>query len=114
MILVETVSPCEKVREETEERLVLAAAQDDDQRTEKPRAAESLGTLLESIPSISTSSSPAHRTNTETILTSSQSPTEEGLAQSSSGGYTRNTKVRESKGKGKVAKGKLRYLSAEK
>ncbi|XP_077304138.1 neurabin-1-like isoform X3 [Lithobates pipiens] len=41
-ILVETVSPCEKVREETEERLVLAAAQDDDQRTEKPRAAESL------------------------------------------------------------------------
>ncbi|XP_040213676.1 neurabin-1-like isoform X2 [Rana temporaria] len=103
VILVETVSPCEKVREETEERLVLAAAQDDDQRTEKPRA-ESLGTLLESIPSISTSSSPAHRTNTETILTSSQSPTEEGLAQSSSGGYTRNTKVRESKGKGKVAK----------
>lgn len=103
-ILLETVSPCEKVREETEERLVLAAAQDDDQRTEKSRAAESLGTLLEPIPSISTSSSPAHRTNTETILTSSQSPTEEGLAQSSSGGYTRNTKVRESKGKGKVAK----------
>ncbi|XP_018428086.1 PREDICTED: neurabin-1-like [Nanorana parkeri] len=103
-IPAETVSPCEKVAEETEERLVLAAAEDDDQRAEKSQAAESLGTLLESVPSISTSSSPTYRTNTETILTSSQSPTEEGLAQSSSGGYTRNTKVRESKGKGKVAK----------
>ncbi|KAM5152078.1 neurabin-1-like [Mantella aurantiaca] len=100
-IPVETMRPCERVPEEAEERLLLAACQDDDQSTEQ---AESLGTLLESIPSISTSSSPAHRTNTETILTSSQSPTEEGLAQSSSGGYTRNTKVRESKGKGKVAK----------
>nr|DBA19839.1 TPA: hypothetical protein GDO54_015609 [Pyxicephalus adspersus]DBA19840.1 TPA: hypothetical protein GDO54_015609 [Pyxicephalus adspersus] len=103
-IPVETVNPCEKLTEEREERLVLAAAQDDDQRAEKPRGAESLGTLLESISSISTSSYPAHRTNTETILTSSQSPTEEGLAQGSSGGYARNTKVRESKGKGKVTK----------
>lgn len=102
------MSPCEKGTEETQERLVLGAAQDEDQMPEKSRAAESLGTLLESISSISTSSSPTHRTNTETILTSSQSPTEEGLAQSSSGGYNRNTKVRESKGKGKVAKGKLR------
>ncbi|KAG8559628.1 hypothetical protein GDO81_017395 [Engystomops pustulosus] len=95
-----TVSPCEKT-DDSEDQL---CSQDEDQRIEKSRAAESLGSLLESNPSISTSSSPAHRTNTETILTSSQSPTGEGLAQSSSGGYIRNTKLRESKGKGKVAK----------
>ncbi|KAM3917473.1 neurabin-1-like isoform 2-T2 [Leptodactylus fuscus] len=96
----ETVSPCEKT-DDSEDQL---GSQDEEQRIEKSQAAESLGSLLESNPSISTSSSPAHRTNTETILTSSQSPTGEGLAQSSSGGYIRNTKLRESKGKGKVAK----------
>ncbi|KAG9477327.1 hypothetical protein GDO78_002625 [Eleutherodactylus coqui] len=96
----ETTSPCEKT-DDSEDQL---GSQDEDQRIEKSRTAESLGSLLESNPSISTSSSPAHRTNTETILTSSQSPTGEGLAQSSSGGYIRNTKLRESKGKGKVAK----------
>lgn len=96
----EAVSPCEKT-DDSEDQL---GSQDEDQRIEKSQAAESLGSLLESDPSISTSSSPAHRTNTDTILTSSQSPTGEGLAQSSSGGYIRNTKLRESKGKGKVAK----------
>ncbi|XP_069589250.1 neurabin-2-like isoform X1 [Ranitomeya imitator] len=89
----ETVSPCEKT-DDSEDQL---GSQDEDQRIEKSQAAESLGSLLESNPSISTSSSPAHRTNTETILTSSQSPTGEGLA-------NRNTKLRESKGKGKVSK----------
>ncbi|XP_056392259.1 neurabin-1-like isoform X2 [Hyla sarda] len=96
----EAASPCEKT-DDSEDQL---CSQDEDQRIEKSRAAESLGSLLESDPSITTSSSPAHRTNTDTILTSSQSPTGEGLAQSSSGGYIRNTKLRESKGKGKVAK----------
>ncbi|XP_073401993.1 neurabin-2-like isoform X2 [Dendrobates tinctorius] len=90
----ETVSPCEKTDDSEDQ---LSGFQDEDQRIEKSRAAESLGSLLESNPSISTSSSPAHRTNTETILTSSHSPTGEGLA-------NRNTKLRESKGKGKVAK----------
>ncbi|XP_040297232.1 neurabin-1-like isoform X1 [Bufo bufo] len=100
----ETVSPSEKT-DDSEDQL---GSQDEDQRIEKSQTAESLGSLLESNPSISTSSSPAHRTNTETILTSSQSPTGEGLAQSSSGGYIRNTKLRESKGKGKVAKDEKR------
>ncbi|KAM4025725.1 neurabin-1-like isoform 2-T3 [Anomaloglossus baeobatrachus] len=99
-LLPETVSPCEK----TDDLEDLLSSQEEDQRIEKSRAAESLGSLLESNPSISTSSSPAHRTNTETILTSSQSPTGEGLAHSSSGGYIRNTKLRDSKGKGKVGK----------
>ncbi|XP_073503039.1 neurabin-1-like isoform X2 [Phyllobates terribilis] len=99
-LLPENVSPCEKT-DDSEDQL---GSQDEDQRIEKSRAAESLGSLLESNPSISTSSSPAHRTNTETILTSSHSPTGEGLAHSSSGGYIRNTKLRESKGKGKVPK----------
>ncbi|XP_075036728.1 neurabin-1-like isoform X2 [Mixophyes fleayi] len=101
----ETVSPCEKRPEDWEEQL---GGLDSDQRIGKSRPAESLGSLLESNPSISTSSSPAHRTNTETILTSSQSPTGEGLAQSSSGGYIRNTRLRDSKGKGKVVKDEKR------
>ncbi|XP_068101583.1 neurabin-2-like isoform X2 [Hyperolius riggenbachi] len=93
----ETVSPCEKAAEEKAVQLELSAAQDDDQRIEKTQAAESLGSLPESNPSISTSTSPAHRTNTEPILTTSQSPTGEGLAHTSSAGYTRNTKLRVSK-----------------
>ncbi|KAM9304778.1 neurabin-1-like [Gastrophryne carolinensis] len=100
----EWVTPCEKITEDAEEQLVESPVQDDDQRTEKSRVAESLGSPLESNPPISTSSSPTHRTNTETILTSSQSPPGEGLVQNSSSGYNRNTKLRESKGKGKVAK----------
>ncbi|XP_063789526.1 neurabin-1-like isoform X2 [Pseudophryne corroboree] len=104
-LLEETGSPCEKRPEDPEEQL---GVQDSDQWIEKSRATESLGSLPESDPSISTSSSPAHRTNTETILTSSQSPTGEGLAQSSSGGYVRNTKLRESKGRGKAVKDEKR------
>ncbi|KAM4698340.1 neurabin-1-like [Rhinophrynus dorsalis] len=107
----EAANLCEKQTEEDqEEHLAIPTSQDEGQIIEKPQASESLGSLLESNPSISTtsSSSPAHRTNPETILTTSQSPTGEGLAQTSPGEYNRNTKLRESKGKGKVSKDEKR------
>ncbi|XP_075465177.1 neurabin-2-like isoform X2 [Ascaphus truei] len=96
----ETVVPRETQLEDTEEQMVVPTFHDEDQRIEMPRSAESLGSLLESNPS-TPSSSPVHRTNTETILTTSQSPSGEDVALTSPAGYVRSTKLRDYKGKGK-------------
>ncbi|KAM8933671.1 neurabin-1-like isoform 2-T2 [Pelodytes ibericus] len=100
----ETANICENKAEDAEEQQALSVSQEEGQKIEKCCHSESLGSLLDSNPSISTSSSPAHRTNIETILTTSQSPTGEGVAQTSPAEYVRNTKLRESKGKSKFAK----------
>ncbi|MEE6489634.1 hypothetical protein FKM82_015633 [Ascaphus truei] len=94
------VVPRETQLEDTEEQMVVPTFHDEDQRIEMPRSAESLGSLLESNPS-TPSSSPVHRTNTETILTTSQSPSGEDVALTSPAGYVRSTKLRDYKGKGK-------------
>ncbi|XP_053554424.1 neurabin-1 isoform X2 [Bombina bombina] len=101
-------NPCETKTEGAEEQQTMPKLQDEEQRIEKSQPSESLGSLMESDPSISTSSSLPPRTNTETILTPSQSPSGEGVAPSSPGGYVRNTKLRESKGKGKNNKDEKR------
>ncbi|XP_053326466.1 neurabin-1-like isoform X2 [Spea bombifrons] len=104
IVHAETANPCDTKTEETEEQLTSSMSQDEGQRIEKCPPAESLGSLLESHPFFSASSSQAPRTNPETILTKSQSPTGEGEGQTSPGGYIRNTKLRESKGKIKLTK----------
>ncbi|KAM4626419.1 neurabin-1-like isoform 2-T4 [Discoglossus pictus] len=104
----EMVIPCETTKsEDVDEPAVMQTLQDEDETIEKSQPAESLGSLLESDTPISTSSSPPPRTNTETILTTSHSPSGEEVAQSSPG-YVRNTKLRDSKGKGKVTKDEKR------
>uniref|UniRef100_A0A6I8NPB2 Neurabin-1 n=1 Tax=Ornithorhynchus anatinus TaxID=9258 RepID=A0A6I8NPB2_ORNAN len=88
-----------KVLEGTEKRLILPQQPDvDDQKIEKPEQAGSTDSLLECSPSVSTHSSPVHKINQD----SSKNPTPgESAIQSSSPG---NSKLRESKGKGKETK----------
>uniref|UniRef100_A0A8C5Q0A1 Neurabin-1 n=1 Tax=Leptobrachium leishanense TaxID=445787 RepID=A0A8C5Q0A1_9ANUR len=99
-------SYCERKPGDKAEQATVPFSQEESQRTETCQPAESLGSLLESNPSIS--SSPAHKTNLETILTKSQSPTGEEVAQTSPEGYIRNTKLRESKGKSRFTKDEKR------
>ncbi|OCT61151.1 neurabin-1 isoform X2 [Xenopus laevis] len=105
ILQMESSSPSENKDEELNEQ--TAAPLYKSQRTEKTRKAESLGILLESDPSISNSSL-TPRTNTEPILTKSQVPTDEGVDQTSPDTFDRNTKQRESKGKGKCIKDEKR------
>eukprot|EP00079_Xenopus_tropicalis_P017564 XP_004917771.1 PREDICTED: neurabin-1-like isoform X2 [Xenopus tropicalis] len=107
ILQTESCSLSENKVEELDEQTVTPSYQHEGQRTEKTREAESLGSLRESDPSIS-SSSLAPRTNTEPILTKSQVPTGEGVDQTSPEAFGRNTKQRESKGKGKVFKDEKR------
>ncbi|XP_018091402.1 neurabin-1 isoform X2 [Xenopus laevis] len=107
ILKMESSSPSENKVEELDEQTVSPSYPYEGQRTEKTREAESLGSLLESDPSIPTSS-PTPRTNTEPILTKSQVPTGEGVDQTSPEAFSRNTKQRESKGKGKIIKDEKR------
>ncbi|XP_038607052.1 neurabin-2-like isoform X2 [Tachyglossus aculeatus] len=91
-----------KVLEGTEKRLILPQQPDvDDQKIEKPEQAESTDSLLECSPSVSTHSSPVHKINQESI----KNPTPgESATHTSSPGSSGNSKLRESKGKGKETK----------
>ncbi|KAG8432454.1 hypothetical protein GDO86_016916 [Hymenochirus boettgeri] len=90
---------CEKKVKDTEEHTVERPSENEGQINEKILEAESIGSLLESNPSISSSSLPTLRTNTEPALTTSQVPSGERVDQTSPEGFIRNTKPRESKGK---------------
>ncbi|XP_029461657.1 neurabin-1-like [Rhinatrema bivittatum] len=85
--------------EEKEEHTSLSEFHDvDDEMTGKPEPAESIGSLLESSPSISSHSSPVHWPNTENSIGTSPF-TSEIEALSSPTGYSKNANLTESKGK---------------
>ncbi|XP_074766935.1 neurabin-1-like isoform X2 [Athene noctua] len=89
---------------ETSEKLTLPRLDDIDRKSEKPEQTESTESPLESSPSASTHSSPAHKPNNENSTTTTCSPPPEEMAPNSPQGYPKIVKQREAKVKGKEAK----------
>ncbi|XP_077175828.1 neurabin-1-like isoform X2 [Paroedura picta] len=89
---------------EAAEKLTSLQQNDVDERVDKYERAESTDSLLESSPSASVHSSPTYKTHTENSSGNTHPPSNDDATLSSSSGYCKNVKQRESKVKGKENK----------
>lgn len=89
---------------------VISSQQSDADKDDKLECAENSDLSFEPSPPLSVHSTPVYKLQTEDTAGISQSVPNDDSAPNSPAGYCRNVKQRESKGKGKVNKGKIKMI----
>lgn len=92
------------------EKVISSQQSDTDKKNDKLECAENSDLSLEPSPPLSVHSSPVYKLQPEDTAGISQSLPNDDSAPNSPAGYCRNVKQRESKGKGKVNKGKIKMI----